>query len=124
MTCLFHLHLAYIVTFIFNETKFLNTSENAPVSYLWENVVFCFLLLPASPDGCVTLEPEARCQGKSMTLPWSADPGRPVFERTPCLSPGKNEPEMKDAISMALPKKQTVLLVGLKDCSLVPLKER
>ena len=41
-----------------------------------------------------------------------------------CLHPGKNEPEMKDAISMALPKKQTVLLVGLNDCSLVPLKKR
>lgn len=62
---------------------FLNTSENATVSYLRENVVFCFLLLPASPNGWVDLEPEARWQGKSMTLLWSAYPGRPVFERTP-----------------------------------------
>lgn len=93
---------------------FLNTSENAPVSYLRRMLEIVFP--SASPDGCVTLEPEARWQGKSMTFRGQQIQGDLSLKEHSCLSPGKNEPEMKDAISMALPKKQTVLLVGLKDC--------
>lgn len=96
---------------------FLNTFENVTVLYLQENVVFSFLLFPVSPDislrmgGPIARSLVARREYDSSMV---SIPRELSLKGHLCLIPGKNEPEMEDAIHVALPKKQAVLQLVLK----------